>query len=31
MFADDTTLFAIVKDPNATAKQLCEDLGKLKE
>ena len=28
---DDNALFAIVKDPNATAKQLCEDLDKLKE
>ena len=30
-FADDNSLFAIINDTNATAKQLCEDLDKIKE
>ena len=31
IFASDTSLFVIMNGPNATAKQLCEDLGKRKE
>ena len=31
LFADDTSLFTLINDPNATAKQLCEDLDKIKE
>ena len=31
LFADDTSLFALINDPNATAKQLSEDLDKIKE
>ena len=30
-FADDTSLFRLINDPNATAKQLSEDLDKIKE
>ena len=30
-FADDTSLFSIINDPNATTKQICEDLDKIKE
>ena len=30
-FADDISLLTIINDPNATAKQLCEDLDKMKE
>ena len=31
LFADDTSLFILINDPNATAKQLCENLDKIKE
>ena len=31
LFADDTSLFILINDPNATAKQLCENLNKIKE
>ena len=31
LFPDDTSLFTLINDPNATAKQLCEDLDKIKE
>ena len=31
LFADDTSLSTLINDPNATAKQLCEDLDKIKE
>ena len=31
LFADDTSFFTSINDPNATAKQLCEDLDKIKE
>ena len=31
LFADGTSLFTITNNPNATAKQLCEDLEKTKE
>ena len=31
LFADDTSFFTSISDPNATAKQLCEDLDKIKE
>ena len=30
-FADNTSLFTTISDPNAAAKQLCEDLDKIKE
>ena len=30
-FADDTSLLMIINDLNATAKQLCKDLDKIKE
>ena len=30
-FADDTSLFTIINNPNTTAKQLCEDLDKITE
>ena len=31
LFADNTFLFTIINDPNATAKQLCEDLDQITE
>ena len=31
LFADDTSLFTILNYPNTTAKQLCDDLDKIKE
>ena len=31
LFADGTSFFTSINDPNATAKQLCEDLDKIKE
>ena len=31
LFADDSSLFTIIHDPNATAKQFCEDLDKIME
>ena len=31
LFADNTSLFTLINDPNATAKQVCEDLDKIKE
>ena len=31
LFAGDTSLFTTISDPNAAAKQLCEDLDKIKE
>ena len=31
LFADNTSLFTLINDSNATAKQLCEDLDKIKE
>ena len=30
LFADDTSLFTLTNDASATAKQLCEDLDKIK-
>ena len=31
LFADDASLFTIISDPNAAAKQLCADLDKIKQ
>ena len=31
LFTDETSLLTLINHPNATAKQLCEDLDKIKE